>query len=107
MAQWARIGGGVSVSLSEFAIIYLPLYELKEGGALPVVGRETTVYGASHRLCGRANLNIFGNEACVKRSVVKATKERLSDFVSELAIWSREGVHLKPLPFRDCPPRLA
>ena len=50
MAQWARIGGGVSVSLSEFAIIYLPLYELKEGGALLVVGHETTVYGSSHHV---------------------------------------------------------
>ncbi len=48
MAQWARIGGGVSVSLSEFAIIYLSVYDLEEGGALPVVGRETTAYSLSH-----------------------------------------------------------
>ncbi len=91
----------MSVSLSEFASIYLPVYELKEGGALPVVGRETTVYGSSHRPCGRANLNIVENEAFVKRSVVRATKERMSNFMSELARWAREGVHLKSLPFWD------
>ncbi len=38
----------MSVPLSKFANIYLPVYELKEGGALPVAGRETTVYGSSH-----------------------------------------------------------
>ncbi len=31
VAQCARIGGGVSVSLSEFAIIYLSVYELNKG----------------------------------------------------------------------------
>ncbi len=53
------------VSLSELAIINLAVYELAEGVALPRVGRETAVYGSSHRLCGRANLYILKNEALV------------------------------------------
>jgi hypothetical protein len=81
VAQWVRFGGGLSVSLREFAIIYLPVHQRKKEGALPVVGRETKVYGTSHRLCGRTNLIIFENEAYVKRNVVKAAKERLSYFM--------------------------
>ena len=49
----------MSVSLSELSIVKLAVYELKEGSALPVVRRETTVYGSSHRLCGRADIYIF------------------------------------------------
>jgi hypothetical protein len=55
VAKWDRISGGVSVSLSELAIIDLVVYEFKGGGALPMVGRETSVYGSSHRMCGRTN----------------------------------------------------
>jgi hypothetical protein len=62
----------VSVSLSELAIIYLAVYELKEGSALPMVGRETTVYGSAHRLCGNDNLYAFKNEALVYGGIVKA-----------------------------------
>ncbi len=61
VAQCARIGRGVSVALSDFAIIDLPVYELEEGGALLVVGRGTTVYCSSHCLCGGATLNILRN----------------------------------------------
>ncbi len=56
--KWASISRSVPISLSELAIIYLAVYKLEEGCALPRVGRETAVYGSSHRLCGRANLYI-------------------------------------------------
>ena len=55
----------MSVSLSELSIIKLDVYELKEGSAFPGDGRETTVYGSSHRLCGRARLYVFKDEASV------------------------------------------
>ncbi len=55
----------MSVSLSELAITNLAVYELSDGSALLVVGRETTVHGSFRHLCGRANLNIFENEAPV------------------------------------------
>ncbi len=48
MAEWTRVGGGVSVSLSKLAIIELAVYGFKEGSALPMVSRETSVYGSSH-----------------------------------------------------------
>ena len=63
MAQWARIGGGVSVSLSELAIINLAVYKLNEGGALPVISRETSMYASSHRFCGRTCLYVIHNAA--------------------------------------------
>ncbi len=65
MAEWTRVSGGVSVSLSKLAIIVLAVYQFKEGSALPVVSRETSVYGSSHRFCGRANLYVIKNEASV------------------------------------------
>ncbi len=62
MIEWGRIGRSVSVSLNEFAIIDLAVYELKEGSALPMDGREMSAYGSSHRLCGRADFYFLKNE---------------------------------------------
>jgi hypothetical protein len=52
MAEWTRVYMDVSVSLSELAIINLAVYKLNEGGALPVISRETSMYASSHRFCG-------------------------------------------------------
>ncbi len=65
MAEWTRVGGGVSVSLSKLAILELAVYKFKEDSALLVVSRETSVYGLAHCFCGLANLHIFTNEASV------------------------------------------
>jgi hypothetical protein len=59
VAERTRVGGGVSVSLSKLAIIEVAIYDFKVGGALPMIGRETSVYGSSHRLCGRARLYVI------------------------------------------------
>ncbi len=48
----------MSVSFSKLAIIKWAAYEFKKGSALPMVGRETSVYGSSHRLNGRDNLYV-------------------------------------------------
>jgi hypothetical protein len=49
VAEWTRVGGDVSVSLSEIAIINLAAYKSNEGSALLVVSCEMLVYGSSHR----------------------------------------------------------
>ncbi len=51
------------VSLSEFAIIQLTVYEFQEGCALPGVCREMALYGFSRRLRGRADLSFFKDDA--------------------------------------------
>ncbi len=65
VAEWARVSGGVFISLCKLSIIELTVYEFKEGSALPVVSRETSAYGSSHRFCGRASLYVIKNEASV------------------------------------------
>jgi hypothetical protein len=72
VAEWTRVGGGVSVSLSKLAIIELAVYGFKEGSALPVVSRETSVHGSSHRFCGFASFYVFTNETSVHGNIVKA-----------------------------------
>ncbi len=58
VAEWTRVGGGVSVSLSKLAIIELAVFKFKEGSALLVVCREMSVYGSSQRFCARASLYV-------------------------------------------------
>ncbi len=65
MAEWTRVGGGMSVSLSKIVIVDFAVYKLKEGGALPVVSRETSVCGSSHCFCGRTSLYVIKNEASI------------------------------------------
>jgi hypothetical protein len=65
MAEWARIGGGLSVSFSEFVIIDLAVCEFKEDSALPMAGHETSVYCSSHHFCGRHNLYVLKIEPSV------------------------------------------
>ncbi len=48
VSEWTRVGGDVSISLSELAIINLAVYIFNEASALSVVSRETSVYGSSH-----------------------------------------------------------
>ncbi len=72
VAEWTRVSGGVSVSLSKLAIIELAVYGFKESSALPVVSRETSVYGSSHRFCGCSSFYVFTNLTSVQGSIVKA-----------------------------------
>ncbi len=72
MAKWTRVCGDMSVSLSELVIINLAVYKCNDGSALPVVSRETSVYGSSHRFCCRAGLYVIENEASVHGGMVKA-----------------------------------
>ncbi len=55
----------MSISLSELAIINLAVYKFNEGSALQVASRVTSVYGSSHRFCGRASFCVNKNEASV------------------------------------------
>ncbi len=50
VAEWTSFRRGVSISLGDFAVMELAVYEFKEGGALLWNGVKLFVDGTSHRL---------------------------------------------------------
>ena len=50
VAEWTSFRRGVSISLGNFAVIELAVYEFKKGGALLRGGVKLFVDGTSHRL---------------------------------------------------------